>query len=79
MKSYKAWLGLMCKWGTDTLTSEEFTQWDHLTTELNKHCQDCEEGQVCLSCKNTGLSLDIYEQLILHNIEKAKENRCILQ
>jgi hypothetical protein len=76
MKSYKIWLGLTCKWGVGGLTSDEFTKWGHLTSELNKHCPDCIEGEVCESCRNTGLKLTIHEQLILHNIEKAlEENR----
>jgi hypothetical protein len=69
MKNYKEWLGLTCTWAIEGLKADDFLRWQDLTTELNKHCLNCEEGYVCESCKNTGLNLTIQETILLKAIE----------
>jgi hypothetical protein len=68
---YKNWLHIMCKWSIIGLNGEEYSKFDELTTKLNKHCPDCEEGYICFSCKDSGLSLSFEELNIYNNIEKA--------
>jgi hypothetical protein len=64
----------MCKWNTVGLDGEEYKKFDELTTKLEKHCHECEEGHVCLSCKDTGLILNFGEQVIYDNLEKVIDN-----
>jgi hypothetical protein len=71
MKNYKNWLYLTCKWATIGLDQNEFDTWQLHTTELNKHCPDCEVGQVCESCRESGLKLTGIEELMLDNIDKT--------
>lgn len=68
---YKQWLSMTCKWATVGLDGDEFTTWQELTTKLNKHCSDCEEGYICESCKNTGLNLTPMENMIVRGIEMS--------
>jgi hypothetical protein len=65
----------MCKWAVIGLDGEEYKKFDELTTKLNKHCNDCEEGYVCLTCKSSGLSLSFEELNIYNNLEKAIDKR----
>jgi hypothetical protein len=67
--NYKNWLHFTCKWAVLGLNGDEFQEWQELTTKLDKHCPNCEEGYVCESCKNTGLNLNIQETILLKTIE----------
>jgi hypothetical protein len=71
MKMYQNWLHLTCKWATVGLNEDEFVQWQQQTTQLDKHCPDCEEGYVCESCRESGLKLTGTEELMLDNIDKS--------
>lgn len=70
---YKQWLYFTCKWSTLGLDGDEFETWQHLSQELNKLCEDCVEGHICESCKNTGLKLTGVETMLLRNIELSLE------
>lgn len=65
---YKEWLYLTCKWATKGLEGNEFNTWQDLTTKLNKPCPYCEEGHICLNCKNRGLKLTEAEEAIIDNL-----------
>jgi hypothetical protein len=67
---YRQWLYLTCKWTAKGLDITEFDEWQELTTKLNKHCQECQEGYICISCRNTGLHLTGEEKLMIHLIEQ---------
>jgi hypothetical protein len=72
---YKTWLHLMCKWAVIGLDGEEYKKFDELTTKLNKHCQECEEGYICFHCNDTGIAFSFEESNIYNNLEKAIDKR----
>jgi hypothetical protein len=70
-KLYREWLSLLCEWAIGGLDGEGYKRFDELTSKLDKHCQDCEEGYICFRCKDSGLSLSFEELNIYNSVEKA--------
>ena len=70
---YANWLFYTCRWATLGLDGAEMEAWEELTTRLEKHCDECIEGFICESCRNTGLKLTGVETMLLRNIELSLE------